>query len=39
MTFQLAGNAPEIYGEGHGASLGFGRWADALIELLALQTG
>lgn len=38
MTFQLAGNAPEIY-EKVMVPLWFGRWADALIDLLALQPG
>ncbi len=38
MTFQLSGNAPEIY-EKVMVPLWFGRWADALINVLALRPG
>lgn len=38
MTFQLAGNAPEIY-EKVMVPLWFGRWAKALIDVLALRSG
>lgn len=38
MTFQLAGNAPEIY-EKVMVPLWFGRWAEALVDALALQPG
>jgi len=36
MTFQLAGSAPEIY-ERVMVPLWFGRWAEALVDLLSLQ--
>jgi len=38
MTFQLASNAPDIY-EKVMVPLWFGRWADALIDVLALRPG
>jgi ubiquinone/menaquinone biosynthesis C-methylase UbiE len=38
MSFQLSGNAPEIY-EKVMVPLWFGRWADALIDVLALRPG
>lgn len=38
MSFQLAGNAPEIY-ENVMVPLWFGRWAEALLELVNPQTG
>ncbi len=37
MTFQLVGNGPKIYEEVM-VPLWFGRWAEALVELAALQT-
>lgn len=36
MTFQLVGNGPEIYEEVM-VPLWFGRWAEALVDLLSLQ--
>lgn len=36
MTFQLAGNAPEIY-EQFMVPLWFGRWAEALVDVLSLE--
>jgi len=36
MTFQLAGSAPEIY-ERVMVPLWFGRWAEALVDLVSLQ--
>jgi ubiquinone/menaquinone biosynthesis C-methylase UbiE len=38
MTFQLAGNAPELY-ERVMVPLWFGRWAEALLDLVAPQPG
>ena len=38
MSFQLSGSAPEIY-ESTMVPLWFGRWADALMELVALNDG
>lgn len=38
MSFQLTGNAPEIY-ENTMVPLWFGRWADALIEHVSLNAG
>ncbi|WP_068305256.1 class I SAM-dependent methyltransferase [Pararhodobacter sp. CCB-MM2] len=38
MTFQLAGNGPQVY-EKVMVPLWFGRWADALMELLELRPG
>jgi ubiquinone/menaquinone biosynthesis C-methylase UbiE len=38
MTFQLSGNAPEIY-ERIMVPLWFGRWAEALVEALSIQPG
>jgi len=38
MSFQLSGSAPEIY-ENTMVPLWFGRWADALLGLVSLNTG
>lgn len=37
MTFQLAGNGPQIY-EDVMVPLWFGRWAEALLDVVSLQT-
>jgi len=38
MSFQLSGSAPEIY-ENTMVPLWFGRWAEALLTLVSLETG
>lgn len=38
MSFQLSGNAPEIY-ENTMVPLWFGRWAETLLTLVSLKTG